>query len=143
LLNIGENILAIQVHNVGINSSDMSSNFYLTFGITDNSQLYNDPPSWFQGPITLGESNIPILSINTYGAEIVDEPRIPAYMGIIDNISDLNHIDDPFNGYDGHITIEKRGNSSQWQDKTPYRFETVDNTGENNNVQLFRYACRE
>ena len=136
LLNIGENILAIQVHNVGLSSSDMSSNFYLTFGITDNSQLYNDPPSWFQGPITLGESNIPILSINTYGAEIVDEPRIPAYMGIIDNISDLNHIDDPFNGYDGHITIEKRGNSSQWQDKTPYRFETVDNTGENNNVQL-------
>ena len=136
LLNIGENILAIQVHNVGLSSSDMSSNFYLTFGITDNSQLYNDPPSWFQEPIIIGESNLPILSINTYGAEIVDEPRIPAYMGIIDNISGLNHIDDPFNGYDGHITIEKRGNSSQWQDKAPYRFETVDNTGENNNVQL-------
>ena len=136
LLNNGENVLAIQVHNVGLSSSDMSSNFYLTFGITNDSQLYDEPPSWFQAPVTLGESNIPILSINTYGAEIVDEPRIPAYMGIINNTSGINHIDDTFNEYDGHITIEKRGNSSQWQDKAPYRFETVDNDGENNNVEL-------
>ena len=36
----------------------------------------------------------------------------------------------------GQITIEKRGNSSQWNDKTPYRFETVNEEGENNNVSL-------
>ena len=135
-LNNGENILAIQVHNVGLNSSDMSSNFFLTFGISDNSEFYSDPPSWFQEPIILGESNLPILLIDTYGEEIIDEPRIPAYMGVINNGSGLNHIDDPFNDYDGHITIEKRGNSSQWQEKAPYRFETVDNNGENNNVEL-------
>jgi len=135
-LNNGENILAIQVHNVGLNSSDMSSNFYLTFGITDNSEFYSDPPSWFQEPIILDESNLPIVLIDTYGEEIINDPRIPAYMGIINNSSGLNHVDDPFNGYDGDITIEKRGNSSQWQDKTPYRFETVDNNGENNNVEL-------
>ena len=33
ILNNGDNVLAVQVHNVGINSSDMSSNFFLTFGI--------------------------------------------------------------------------------------------------------------
>ena len=31
------------------------------------------------------ESNLPIITINTYGDEIPDEPRIDAYMGIIDN----------------------------------------------------------
>ena len=53
--------------------------------------------------------NLPIIMIDTYGAEIPDEPRIPAYMGIINNQSGINHIDDPFNDYDGNITIEKRG----------------------------------
>ena len=75
-----------------------------------------------------------MIIIDTYGAEIPDEPRIPAYMGIIDNESGVNQLTDDFNDYDGHITIERRGNSSQWNDKRPYRFETVDQDGENNNV---------
>ncbi|MFL3006671.1 MAG: CotH kinase family protein [Candidatus Neomarinimicrobiota bacterium] len=136
LLVDGENVLAIQVHNVGMNSSDMSGNFFLTFGIADDSEYYSQPPSWFQEPIVYDESNLPIVAIDTYGFGIPDEPRISAYMGIIDNQSGINHIDDPFNDYDGHITIERRGNSSQWNDKTPYRFETVDAQGENNNVEL-------
>ena len=136
LLVNGENILAVQVHNVGINSSDMSSNFFLTFGIYDDSEFYSEPPSWFQEPIFFDESNLPIIMIDTYGAEIPDEPRIPAYMGIINNPEGVNHIQDTFNDYDGNITIERRGNSSQWNDKTPYRFETVDSQGENNNVEL-------
>ena len=82
------------------------------------------------------ESNLPIISINTYGEDIPDEPRIDAYMGIINNNSGTNNINDPFNDYNGKITIEKRGNSSQEQEKPPYRFETVDNNGENNNVKL-------
>ena len=136
LLVNGENILAVQVHNVGINSSDMSSNFFLTFGIYDDSEFYSEPPYWFQEPISFDESNLPIIMIDTYGAEIPDEPRIPAYMGIINNPEGVNHIEDTFNDYDGNITIERRGNSSQWNDKTPYRFETVDAQGENNNVEL-------
>ena len=82
------------------------------------------------------ESNLPIISINTYGEDIPDEPRIDAYMGIINNNSGINNINDPFNDYNGKITIEMRGNSSQEQEKPPYRFETVDNNGENNNVKL-------
>ena len=132
----GENVFAVQIHNVGINSSDMSGNFYLSFGITDDSEFYETPPWWFQEPIILDEFNLPIILIDTYGVEIPDEPRIPASMGIINNESGVNYIDDPFNDFDGSITIERRGNSSQWQGKTPYRFETVDDEGENSNVEL-------
>ena len=132
----GENVFAIQLHNVGITSSDLSGNFYLTFGISDNSEFYSTPPSWFQEPISFDGLNLPIVMINTYGVEIPDEPRIPAYMGIINNSTGMNYVDDDYNDYDGHITIEKRGNSSQWQDKPPYRIETVDSQGENNNVAL-------
>jgi len=136
LLTNGENVFAIQIHNVGINSSDMSGNFYLSFGITDDSEFYETPPWWFQEPIILDGFNLPIILIDTYGVEIPDEPRIPASMGIINNESGINYIDDPFNDFDGSITIERRGNSSQWQGKTPYRFETVDDEGENSNVEL-------
>ena len=135
-LTTGENVFAVQIHNVGINSSDMSGNFYLSFGITDDSEFYETPPWWFQEPIILDGFNLPIILIDTYGVEIPDEPRIPASMGIINNESGINYIDDPFNDFDGSITIERRGNSSQWQGKTPYRFETVDDEGENSNVEL-------
>ncbi len=118
LLSVGENMLAIQVHNVGETSSDMSSNFFFTFGITDASSFYEDPPEWFQPPVTFNESNLPILIIDTFGEEIPDDPRIPAHLGIIDNNSGLNHINDPFTDYDGAITIELRGNSSQGQPKS-------------------------
>ena len=82
------------------------------------------------------ESNLPIISINTFGENIPDEPRINAQMGIINNNSGTNNIEDVFNDYNGRITIEKRGNSSQEQEKPPYRFETIDDNGENNNVKL-------
>ena len=132
----GQNVFAVQIHNVSSSSSDLSGNFYLTFGIVDDSQFYSTPPSWFQEPVVFNESNLPLVVIDTYGVGIPDEPRIPAYMGIINNESGDNHINDEFNDYNGNITIERRGNSSQWNDKTPYRFETVDNLGENNNVEL-------
>ena len=132
----GENTLAVQLHNFGTSSSDLSGNFFLTFGVVDNSIIYSSPPEWFREPIVFETSNLPILMIDTYGNSIPDEPRIDAYLGIIDNETGLNHVTDDFNGYNGHITIEKRGNSSQWNDKAPYRFETVDEDGENNNVSL-------
>ena len=132
----GPNVFAVQLHNVSISSSDLSGNFFLTFGISDDSQFYSEPPSWFLEPVVYDQSHLPLIMIDTYGADIPDEPRIPAYMGIISNESGTNNVNDNFNDYDGHITIERRGNSSQWNDKTPYRFETVDEDGENNNVEL-------
>ena len=135
LLN-GENILAIQVHNVGESSSDLSSNFFLSFKMLNFSDSFRNVPEWFRPPISYSESNLPIIRINTFGEIIPDEPRIPAHMGIINNINGINKINDNFNDYDGPITIELRGNTSQSQPKKPYRFETVDNNGENNNVSL-------
>ena len=132
----GQNVLAIQVHNVSTNSSDMSGNFYLSFEVQDTVDMYDEVPDWFIEPIIFNTSNLPIMVIDTYGNQILDEPRIDAFMGIIDNDSGVNIIGDNYNGYDGQITIEKRGNSSQWNDKTPYRFETVNEQGENNNVSL-------
>ncbi len=136
ILHEGQNVLAIQVHNVSNNSSDMSGNFYLSFELQDTVGMYNEVPDWFIEPIIFNTSNLPIMVIDTYGNQILDEPRINAYMGIIDNDSGINNLDDYFNDYNGLITIERRGNSSQWNDKVPYRFETVDITGENNNVSL-------
>ncbi len=136
ILTPGENVLAAQVHNVGSSSSDMTSNLYLSFCITDTATYYGPTPSWFSTPICFTESNLPIVVIDTYGQEILNDPRIDAHMGIIDNENDINNINDPFNGYDGHINIEIRGSSSQTFPKKQYALETQDPDGENLNVSI-------
>ena len=136
LLTAGENVLAVQAHNVGITSSDMSSNFFLSFGIADESTYYGSPPDWFESPFVFNESNLPIVVIDTDGQEILDDPRIVVHMGIIDNDSGINNIDDPLNGYDGLISIEIRGSSSQMFPKKQYALETQDIDGENLNVSI-------
>jgi hypothetical protein len=136
LLTAGENVLAVQAHNVGITSSDMSSNFFLSFGIADESTYYGLPPDWFEPPFVFNESNLPIVVIDTDGQEILDDPRIVVHMGIIDNDSGINNIDDPLNGYDGLISIEIRGSSSQMFPKKQYALETQDIDGENLNVSI-------
>lgn len=84
----------------------------------------------------LGQSNLPIIIINTLGQQIPDEPRIRCHMGIIDNQQAVNSTTDPFNGYDGSITIEIRGSSSQMFEKKNFGFETQTDTGTNLNVPL-------
>ena len=49
LLTNGINVLAIQVHNVGLTSSDMSGNFYLSAGISVPNFNYFPVPNWFVG----------------------------------------------------------------------------------------------
>lgn len=132
----GNNTLAIQVHNVGINSSDMSSLFFFSVALNNSTQNYNPTPDWFYVPSF--ESDLPVVKINTMGENIPDEPKIVAHMGIIDNgPGNMNNIfTDPFNGYDGQIAIETRGSSSQTFPKKNYGFETQDSQGDNNNVSL-------
>jgi|GEM_PF-240385 len=83
-------------------------------------------------------SNLPIVIINTYGQEIPDEPKIDAYMGIIDNGPGMdNNQYDPFNNFDGYIGIERRGQSTQaLYPKKSWGFETRDEEGENLNVSI-------
>ena len=134
-LNQGTNTLAIQVHNAGFDSSDLSALFYLILGITDDSNDYEPVPGWFFEPFL--SSNLPLLFVNTMGTPIPDEPKIDAQLGIVDNgPGNRNFLTDPRNGYDGLIGIETRGSSSQFFAKKNYGFETRLPNGDNNNVPL-------
>jgi hypothetical protein len=133
----GNNVLSIQVHNDNISSSDLTGRIFLSFGIGNNSTNYWPTPSWFQPPFIFTSSNLPIVVINTLGQNIMDDPRIVCDMGIIDNgFGNINSVNDAFNDYNGKISIEYRGSSSQSFPKKPYALETQDSIGNNNNVSL-------
>lgn len=133
----GPNILAVQIHNQSFDSSDLSALFFLSLGINDDSETYAPTPDWFSPPVSFLSSNLPLIAINTNGANIQDEPRITARMGIIDNgAGNTNFWTDPYNDYDGQISIEIRGSSSQSFDKKNYSLETQNANGENLNVKL-------
>lgn len=48
VLRLGENVLAIQVHNAREHSSDLSSNAYLIVGFRDDEQDYLPLPAWLR-----------------------------------------------------------------------------------------------
>lgn len=136
ILKQGTNTLAIQVHNQSPTSSDLSSNFFLTLGISDNSKNYRNTPPWFIPPMLNQSSTLPLFIVTTdNSAEIVNEPKVDAHLGIINNAG-INTLGDPYNGYDGRIGIEIRGASSQSFPKNNFGFETRLANGENNNVSL-------
>ena len=86
--------------------------------------------------VTLTESNLPILIFDTQGQNIPDEPKITAFMKVINNASGINNVSDTSYEYNGYVGIEIRGNTSQMYDKKSYTVETRDSLGENNNVSL-------
>jgi hypothetical protein len=136
LLVAGNNVLAVEVHNSGSASSDLSSSTFLSVGITDNTTIYGEVPIWFEPPFVFSSSTLPVIVINSDQA-IQDDPRIMADMGIIDNGSgNVNNITDPFNDYVGKIGIEIRGESSQMFPKKSYLVETIDDAGNNRDVSL-------
>ncbi|MDA9056526.1 CotH kinase family protein [Flavobacteriaceae bacterium] len=147
LLNTGTNILAVQVHNQSIDSSDLSALPVLSLGITNSNYDYTTPPWWFVAPyvpvtVNFVSSNLPIVLIETdQGQEIPDEPKIDATMKIIyrdegarnflTDASDASTLD-----YDGAIKIEVRGSSSALLDKKQFAFTPYDELGEKVNVSL-------
>ena len=133
----GNNILSVQVHNDNISSSDLTGRIFLSLAINNTSTNYSPTPSWFQPPLIFKSSNLPIVVINTNGQNIIDDPRIICNMGIIDNgLGSINFITDPFNDYQGKISIEYRGSSSQSFPKKQFALETQDSIGNNNNVSV-------
>ncbi len=134
----GQNTLAIQVVNDGIVSTDLSAAFWFSVGLNVDDDSYRQVPSWFQEPVILTNSNLPIFSIQTNQQNIVDDPRITAELKIFNNDDgDLNDLSDTPTGYDGRISIEIRGSSSQRRFlKKSYAFETQNSDGSNNNVSL-------
>ncbi|HNB81140.1 MAG TPA: CotH kinase family protein [Chitinophagaceae bacterium] len=135
----GTNVLCIELHNYNASSADLSARAFLQLGISNSSMNYSPVPTWFVSTAGL-ISKLPIVSINTLGQTIVDDPRITCNMGIIYNgVGALNCYSDPFNEYNGKITIENRGSTSQWFPKKPFGFSTVDNLGNNLDVDLLGY----
>jgi hypothetical protein len=133
----GENILAIEVHNREANSSDLTAIPFLSVGVNDSSHIFQDIPEWFMPPADYDLSSLPILSINTFHNIIADEPRINAWLSVIDHgKGNINSLEDTPTGYDGWISIEIRGESAQMFPKKSYSFETQDSLGENRNVSL-------
>ena len=136
LLETGDNILAIEVHNWSSGSSDLSSNAFLHAGYSTDTSAFSDPPSWFIPPSD-GSSNLPIILLNTNGQMILNNQRIIAEMDIISNeAGELNYSYDEPNDYSGRISIEIRGASSTMFPKKSYTVETQTDSGTNNNVSL-------
>ena len=85
--------------------------------------------------VYFSQSNLPIVLITTDEA-IMDDPRIVGNMEVLNDASGFNELGDAPTGYNGLISIEIRGSSSQMFPKKSYAFETQDAAGENNNVSL-------
>ena len=147
MLNNGSNVIAIQVHNQALSSSDLSALPVISIELPQGSSTYLAPPDWFVEPspqpvnINFTSSNLPIVILNTDGVDIPDEPKIEATMKIImrpdnelNNISDENNPD--YLDFDGPIQIEVRGSSSQLFSKKQYSLTTYDTSGEKDNVKL-------
>jgi hypothetical protein len=88
--------------------------------------------------VTLTSSNLPIISINTNGQTIPDDPKIDATMGIIFNGDGVrNNITDPFNEFSGKIGIEVRGQSSQMFPMKSYSIEIRDSSDNDVDQSIF------
>ncbi|MFC2175214.1 CotH kinase family protein, partial [archaeon] len=96
-------------------------------------------PSAGQPDATVFSSNLPIVVIDTFGGDIVDEPKIGAGMKIIyDEAGKRNYLGE-MPVFDGPIGIEVRGATSQGFPKKQYGIETRDENGNSINLPLFGF----
>ncbi len=134
----GDNVLAIEVHNDNIGSSDLSSNIFLHAGILTEDQYFQETPTWFYPPFQEDSTLLPLMIIVTDGQQIPNEPRVTARMGLVNRgYGRYNSVNDPYNEYDGQISIEMRGESSLGlSPKKSFSIETQTESGTNNNISL-------
>lgn len=136
LLNQGENVLALQVHNCSATSSDLSSTTFFSVGIETAGTYYRPVPAWFKNPLN-DFSRLPVVSIDTKGQQIPDEPKIIVRIKVIDNgLSKMNFWYDPGTDYEGPAAIEIRGQSSQMFPKKSYAFEIRGVSGQDSSASL-------
>lgn len=102
--------------------------------------IFADAEAQPPAPGGFSTSTLPLFVIDTHGGTIVDEPKITAELGIIDNgEGKTNTLTDPFTAYHGTISIEIRGSSSQQYPKKQYGFTTVTASGEDDDVSLLGF----
>jgi hypothetical protein len=121
----GVNVLAVQVNNTSINSSDLSCIAYLSVGMKTTGTFYRAVPAWFTEPYTgFAGSHLPLLVLQTNGTALQSDVKAMVDMGIIDNgAGNMNYLTDPWNDYNGKAGIEYRGSSSMMFPKKNYGFE--------------------
>lgn len=87
-------------------------------------------------PFEFTSSNLPIVVINTNGATIPDDPKIPAGLKIYNKgAGQRNYLTDTPE-FDGRSGIEIRGSSSQSFPKKSYGFESWDASGNSIDVSF-------
>lgn len=140
IIEAGDNVLAIQVHNSYAYSSDMTAYAFLYFGVIDETNLFGERTldSFFepekQLPLLTG--SLPFLSI-VCDEVIPDEPKVMAKLQIIDKADKpINSTQDEVNAFDGYIGIERRGSSSYGYAQRPYAFETRNEDSTNLNISI-------
>ncbi|MGB0915957.1 MAG: CotH kinase family protein [Flavobacteriales bacterium] len=85
-------------------------------------------------------SRMPIVMLETDGREILDEPRIIAKMGIVDNGKErYNGNWNKYTDFEGKVSIERRGFTSQNFPKLQYAFETIGEDSLPENVELLGF----
>lgn len=136
ILQKGDNVLALQVHDCNATSSDLSSTAYLAAGFSTQPPSTVPLPAWMPDP-SAEKSHLPIIIIDTYGQQIPDEPKINVAFRIIDNGPGM--INSPYdapNHFNGTAGIEVRGQSSQMFPKKSYGLELRDSQGEEVKAEL-------
>ena len=102
-------------------------------------QAQNYPPE--VKDIRIGETNLPIVFINTLGHEIDKENRVSAWMKIVNNPDGINYDDTLAHpnqtiDYEGYIGVRYRGNSSfSYSAKKPYSIKLLTDSYENNGTK--------
>lgn len=144
LLQEGENILSVEVHNEQIGSSDLTANPFLVLGLNIPVQSYYPVPEWFSEPFIFVDSNLPIVTIDTYGQSILDDPKINAQLKIFYNENgERNSVDQPPH-FNWTIGIETRGTSAQWYSpKKSYGIETWDALGNDIDTAFLNFPSEE
>lgn len=95
--------------------------------------------------IRLDSSSLPICIIDTRGKTILNEPRINAHMKVIYNgPGKMNYTNAKTSHYNNFISIEIRGNSSQFYPQKQYGLELRDSTtGEDLDAPLMGMPAEE
>lgn len=83
LLIDGDNILSVQIHNADPGSSDLTGNFLLTLGMSDDELQTNEAPEWINLDVSVAHTNFGLsigetLFVFDDASNIIDSLTLPA-----------------------------------------------------------------
>lgn len=94
--------------------------------------------------VSFGDSNLPLVAVQTGGKSIPDEPKIPAKMWVIrDPHGGRSNFETTPDEFAGPVGIELRGHLSETYPKKQYGFTTRDSRGNDVEVSLLGMPADE